>query len=43
VMLGPLRPAPLDGADGADEHAVHVEEDAANGDFHVFRVTARPM
>jgi hypothetical protein len=31
VMFGPAQPAALIGAGGADEHAIHVEENAANG------------
>ena len=31
VMLRPAQPAALVGAGGADEHAIHIEENAANG------------
>ncbi len=32
VMLGPAQPAALIGAGGTDEHAIHVEENAAGCD-----------
>jgi hypothetical protein len=32
VMFGPAQPAALIGASRADEHAIHVEENAADGD-----------